>query len=306
MKIAFIFPGQGSQKVNMGHDFFNGFDVCKTIFEKANALLGYRLSDIMFSGPKEKLDLTQNSQLAIFVNSIAILQAIYKKYPHIKPSVVAGLSLGEYCALYASHRLDFECLLDLIKKRAYYMDLACKESNGAMAVIFNLKLEEIQKYLSDIADVWIANINTDNQIVISGKRESVEKAVEVLKQKGAKRALLLDVQGAFHSPMMMSAQNKLKDEIFSKKFQESSIELFLNVDAKNPKNVLELQNNLIKQISSPVKWADIIKEIDNKADIIIEIGSKSLTNMNRKMNVEAKCISIEKIEDLKELDECNF
>ncbi|HEU64181.1 MAG: Malonyl CoA-acyl carrier protein transacylase [Candidatus Anoxychlamydiales bacterium] len=300
--IAFIFPGQGSQKVLMGKDFYDNFKVAKEIFDKANSLLNYKLTDIMFNGPKEKLDLTQNSQLALFVNSIAILKVLQDKYPNIQPKICAGLSLGEYSALYASKKLSFEELIFLIQKRAKFMDEACQINTGAMAAIINLNIDEIKDVIKGFEDVWIANINTENQIVISGKKESVEKACIALKDKGAKRALLLDVQGAFHTPYMKSAENNLKNEILQADFIDSEIEIVMNVTAKEPQDASNLKTNLIKQISSTIKWAESIKEMDEKIDLFIEIGSKALTNMNRKIGVKAKCIAIEKITDLKELD----
>lgn len=302
--IAFIFPGQGSQKVSMGKDFYDNFSVSKEVFDKADLLLNYKLTDIMFYGPKDKLDLTQNSQLAIFVNSIAILKAIQEKFPQISPKISAGLSLGEYSALFASNKLSFDELIFLIQKRAAFMDSACKKNPGKMAAIINLGLDQIEDVIKNFEDLWIANVNTQNQIVISGKKESIEKAALVLKEKGAKRAVVLDVQGAFHSPYMKSAEDNLKDEILRVNFLDSNIDIVMNVTAKEPKDTSNLKTNLIKQVSSTIKWEESIKNMDEKIDIFIEIGSKSLTNMNRKIGVKAKSITIEKISDLKELDAC--
>ncbi|NGX52930.1 MAG: Malonyl CoA-acyl carrier protein transacylase [Candidatus Anoxychlamydiales bacterium] len=300
--IAFIFPGQGSQKVLMGKDFYDNFRVAKEIFDKANSLLNYTLTDIMFNGPKEKLDLTQNSQLALFVNAVAILKVIEAKYPDISPKICAGLSLGEYSALFASKKLGFEELLFLIQKRAAFMGGACKLNSGAMAAIINLNIDTIKNVIKDFKDVWIANINTDQQIVISGKKESIEKVLLALKEKGAKRALLLDVQGAFHTPFMKSAEENLKNEILQANFLVSNIDIVMNVTAKEPQDTSNLKTNLIKQVSSTIKWAETIKNMDEKVDLFIEIGSKALTNMNRTIGVKAKCIAIEKASDLKELE----
>ena len=300
--IAFIFPGQGSQKVLMGKDFYDNFLISKKIFDKADSLLNYKLSDIMFFGPKEKLDLTQNAQLALFVNSIAILKAIEEKYS-IKPKICAGLSLGEYSALHATKKLSFDELIFLIQKRSLFMDEACNLNPGAMAAIINLNIDVIKEVIKNFEDVWIANINTQNQIVISGKKESIEKTIISLKEKGAKRALLLDVQGAFHTPYMKRAEDNLKNEILQANFLDTSIDIVMNVTAKIPKDTSNLKTNLIKQISSTIKWAESIKEMDEKIDLFIEIGSKALTNMNRKIGIKAKTIAIEKITDLKELDD---
>ncbi|NGX32787.1 MAG: Malonyl CoA-acyl carrier protein transacylase [Candidatus Anoxychlamydiales bacterium] len=300
--IAFIFSGQGSQKVLMGKDFYDNFRVAKEVFDKADSLLNYKLTDIMFNGPKDELDLTQNAQLALFVNAVAILKVIEEKYPDITAKICAGLSLGEYSALFASKKLSFDELLFLIQKRAAFMDGACKLNKGAMAAIINLNIDTIKDVIKDFEDVWIANINTDQQIVISGKKESIEKACLALKEKGAKRALLLDVQGAFHTPFMKSAEENLKNEIMQANFLDSNIDVVMNVTAKKPQDTSNLKTNLIKQVSSTIKWAETIKNMDESVDLFIEIGSKALTNMNRKIGVKAKCIAIEKVSDLKELE----
>ncbi|NGX64112.1 MAG: Malonyl CoA-acyl carrier protein transacylase [Candidatus Anoxychlamydiales bacterium] len=301
--IAFIFPGQGFQKVGMGKDFYENFSSSKAIYDRANELLGFNLTDVMFNGPKEKLDQTLFSQLAIFVNSIAILKAIQEKYPEITPKICAGLSLGEYSAIFAANKLSFDELLFLIQKRANFMQKACQNNKGTMAAIINLDLDIIKDVIKDFEDVWIANINTFSQIVISGKKESIEKVCLVLKEKGARRALLLDVEGAFHSPYMKKAQENLKDEILKTNFVNSDIDLIMNVTADSFQDTSNLKTNLIKQVSSTIRWADTIKKMDEKIDLFIEIGSKSLTNMNRKMGITAKSISIETISDLKELDD---
>lgn len=300
-KIAFIFPGQGSQKVGMGKDFYDNFGVSKKIFDQADDLLGYKLSDIIFNGPLEKLSLTKNSQLAIFVNSVAILETINEMYPNLKPKICAGLSLGEYTAIYASKKLSFDQLIFLIQKRAYLMDEACLKNEGAMAAVLKMKKQDIKEVIKDIKDVWIANLNTPDQVVISGKKSSIEKAQKILIEKGAKRAILLDVQGAFHSPYMKFVEDNLKDEILKTNFIDSPISLVMNTIALIVQDSSNLKANLIKQVSSTILWEESIKTIDNEVDIFIEMGSKTLSNMNKKIGVKATSLSVEKIEDLKEL-----
>jgi len=302
---AFIFPGQGSQVIEMGKDFYDNFLVSKQIFEEAQDLLKYKLTDIIFNGPKDKLSLTENSQLSIFVNSIAILKAIEHINPLFLPKICAGLSLGEYSAFFASKKIGFKDLLFLIQKRARYMNEACKQKQGAMAAVLGLEYEKINAFVKELEDVWIANINTPMQIVISGKKSSIEKAQSFLKEKGAKKVRLLDVQGAFHTPYMKSAEDKLKQDILKMIFLESDIDIVMNYTASFPKDFENLKTNLIKQITSTVKWADSIKLIDENVDLFVEIGcGKTLTNMNKKIGIKAKSISIEKISDLKELELC--
>jgi len=302
---AFIFPGQGAQIVGMGKDFHDNFLVSKQIFEEAQDLLKYKFIDIIFNGPKDKLALTENSQLSIFVNSIAILKAIEHINPLFLPKICAGLSLGEYSALFASKKLGFKELLFLIQKRAKYMNEACKLKQGTMAAVLGLEYEKISEFIKELDDVWIANINTLQQIVISGKKSSIEKAQSFLKEKGAKRVILLDVQGAFHTPYMQEAEEKLKQEILKTNFSQSDIDIVMNYTASFPKDLEDLKTNLIKQITSTVKWADSIKKIDDNVELFVEIGcGKTLTNMNKKIGVNAKSLSIEKVTDLKELESC--
>lgn len=304
-QIAFIFPGQGAQLIEMGKDFYDNFSASRQVFEKAEDLLKYNLVNIIFNGPKEKLGLTQNSQLAMFVNSMAILSAIQNVNPSFLPKMCAGLSLGEYSALAASKKAGFDDLIFLIQKRAKYMDEACKKNPGSMAAVLGLKYEEVDSIIKEIDELWIANINTPAQIVISGKKPSIEKAQGILKERGAKKVILLEVQGAFHCPLMQLAQDKLALDILNTDFFESSIDIIMNYAASAPKDIADLKENLIKQITSAVRWADCVKMMDNKVDLFIEIGcGKTLTNMNKSMGIEAKSLSVGKVADLKELEAC--
>jgi [acyl-carrier-protein] S-malonyltransferase len=302
-KIAFIFPGQGSQVVSMGKDFYEKYEKSKKIFDEADKILGYKLSDIMFNAPIEELSKTINSQLAIFVNSISVLEALKDSYPNIKPIITAGLSLGEYSALVAANKISFQEALLLIKKRAEFMQEACDKTDGTMAAILGLSKDEISNIIKDIKDVYIANLNLEKQIVISGSKVAIQKACILLKENKAKKAIELNVSGAFHSPFMQLAQDKLKKDILSSDIKNSDIDIVMNVDANFIKDVENIKINLIKQISSSVRWYESIKKIDNEVDIFIELGSKTLSSMNKKMSLKSLTFSIEKVSDLENLKE---
>ncbi|MFA6118835.1 MAG: ACP S-malonyltransferase [Parachlamydiales bacterium] len=304
-KFGFIFPGQGSQEIAMGKDFYDNFPISREIFENANDILRYSLTDVIFNSSKESLDLTQNSQLAIFVNSVSILKVLENLFPKIYPTICAGLSLGEYTALYASKKISFEDAVLLIKKRATLMDEACKLNKGTMAAVLGMEKEDIILAIKEIPDVWIANLNTPKQIVVSGKKESVEQAEIVLKEKGAKRVIVLDVQGAFHSPFMKYAEENLKNEILKARIVSSDVDIVMNVSASVEHDPEIIKTNLIKQITSSVRWYESIREMDHKIDFFIEMGNgKTLSGMNKKIEVKANSISIEKVKDLKEIEKC--
>ncbi|NGX55986.1 MAG: Malonyl CoA-acyl carrier protein transacylase [Candidatus Anoxychlamydiales bacterium] len=302
-KIAFIFPGQGSQVVSMGKKFYEKYLASKKIFDQADEILGYKISDIMFNGPEETLTKTLNSQLAIFINSVAILEAFKDLYPSIQPIVVAGLSLGEYSALYAANKISFIDAINLIKKRAAYMEEACNKTNGTMAAVLGLDVKKIKEVIKDIDDVYLANLNTPNQMVISGSKDGVNKACTLLKENGAKRAIELKVSGAFHSSFMKEAEDKLKEDILNANFKESDIDIVMNVTKDFPKSIENIKINLIKQISSSVRWYESINKMDELVDLFIEFGSKTLSSMNKKIKVNSNSIFIDKIEDLENLKE---
>ncbi len=305
MKNALLFPGQGSQYVGMGADFFAQYASARSIFHKADALLGFSLSQLMFHGPEEDLKKTLHSQLAIFVMSTAILQVMREKIPNMEPFVCAGLSLGEYTALYASGRISFEAALDLIQERARLMGLACESHAGTMAVVLGLRGDEVDAVVHKLypeESIWVANYNCPGQVVISGSIKGVEKASCLLKEKGAKRILPLSVQGAFHSGLMKDAEEAFRTKMQKTTFQESNIALVMNVPGDFVSSTSDLKNFLVEQISHSVRWEEGVRKMqEGGVDLFVEIGSgKTLSGMNKRIGTFAPTISVEKVEDLVE------
>ncbi|PCI95815.1 [acyl-carrier-protein] S-malonyltransferase [Candidatus Aerophobetes bacterium] len=303
-EIVYLFPGQGAQYVSMGQDFYNTFAEAKDIFDKADEILGYSLSSIIFDGPKQELTKTKYSQLAIFVVSSAIAAAFAKKFPEIKPSICAGLSLGEYTALYMSGKISFkECLL-LVQARANHMHEASINNPGGLSVVLGFDEKTIREHIeSQGYMLWIANLNCPGQVVISGSHEELEKATLSLKEAGAKRILPLDVSGAFHSGLMKEAQEKLKNKIGNTAFKGSSVQIAMNVPGDFVEDTAHMKDHLIKQVASTTKWEKSIRVIDEKnVAFYIEMGpGRSLCGMNKKIGVKAPSYNLEKIEDLEKI-----
>jgi [acyl-carrier-protein] S-malonyltransferase len=301
MKSAFLFPGQGSQYIGMGKDFFDTFSIARQTFEEAEDILTCKISDIIFNGPIEKLTQTKNSQLAIFINSVAILRTILQQIPDLIPYSCAGLSLGEYSALFASKMVDFETVLRLVRDRAHFMNDACERTSGTMSAVLGLNALEIDEIIKPISiehQVWVANYNCPNQTVISGSYEGVKYASNLLKQKGAKKVLPLVVHGAFHSGFMQEAQYSLAPKIMKAKLSLTDVKLLMNVTGDFVYNLDQVRKNLIDQITSSVRWEQSIEKLKADAiDLYIEIGcGKTLSGMNRKMNLET--FSVDSVLDL--------
>lgn len=298
---ALIFPGQGAQYVGMGKDFFAAYPTCRYVFQEADEVLGRYLSHTIFEGPESELTETRSSQPGIFVVSMAIWQLVKEQCPSLKPKVAAGLSLGEYSALCAAGALSFEETLKLVQARAEFMNEACLQNRGTMAVILGLSPEDVESI--DVENLWVANYNCPGQIVISGTVEAVEKAGHIAKEKGAKRVMPLSVSGAFHSGLMKSAQDKLAECIIHAPFHEPELSLVMNVPGGFVSHLADIKQNLTKQVTSSVRWQQGIEAIDKEEpSIYVEMGpGKTLAGMNKKIGVTAPTISIEKVTDLQQL-----
>ncbi|HAF28927.1 MAG TPA: [acyl-carrier-protein] S-malonyltransferase [Bacteroidales bacterium] len=255
---AYVFPGQGAQFVGMGKDLYDNYPVAKELFEKANDILGFRITDLMFEGTEEDLRQTKVTQPAIFLHSVILAKTL----EDFKPEMVAGHSLGEFSALVANGALSFEDGLTLVYKRAMAMQKACEIEQSTMAAIIGLDDQVVEDVCASIEEVVVpANYNSPGQLVISGSMKGIEIACEKLTEAGAKRALPLKVGGAFHSPLMEPARVELAEAINSTKFKNPICPVYQNVDAKPYTDPAQIKENLIKQLTSPVKWTYIMQNM---------------------------------------------
>lgn len=259
MKHAFVFPGQGAQFPGMGKDLYEQHATAKELFEKANEILGFRISDILFNGTAEELKQTNVTQPAVFLHSVIA----FKTLGDFRPDMVAGHSLGEFSALVAAGALSFEEALQLVAKRASAMQKACDLNPSTMAAILGMEDQKVEEICSTITDEVVvpANYNCPGQLVISGSLEGIEKACQLLKEAGAKRALVLQVGGAFHSPLMAPAQKELEAAIQQAQFQTPSCPIYQNVDAQPHTDPEIIKNNLINQLTGAVRWTQIMQNM---------------------------------------------
>jgi len=302
-KIAYIFPGQGSQAVGMGKDLFDNFAAAREVFEAADDALGFSLSEMCFAGDEADLQLTANTQPAILTASVAAYRAARSEgLP--APAVVAGHSLGEYSALVAAGVLDFADAVRTVRKRGTYMQEAVPVGVGAMAAILGLDAESIEAGCSEAAQGQIcspANINSPSQVVIAGNAEAVDRACEILKEKGAKRAIKLNVSAPFHCALMMSAQERLAAELAALSYGVFEFPILHNVDATENIDESAVAGKLTEQVSSPVRWLQTIENMAaSGVEKFIEIGpGKVLTGLVRQINKEAVYSNIEDSESLR-------
>jgi len=299
-KIAFLFPGQGSQYVGMAKDFFQGSLKAKEIIEAANELLGFELSTAMFEGPVDFLKQTEITQPAIFLHSFVVFSLLNN---NLKPQVAAGHSLGEYTALTAAGALTFEEGLKLVRYRGKLMQEAGNINQGTMAAVIGLSSETVQNICSEASEhgiVQCANFNSPGQVVISGTVNGVKQAMKLAKEKGAKIVKELVVSGAFHSPLMKSAEEKLAQKLNEVKFKNLKTPVYSNVTAMEISSPQEAKTLLIKQLTSPVRWQEIIQNMaENGVDEFVEIGpGKVLQGLVKRILPGSKFYGIDKLEEL--------
>jgi [acyl-carrier-protein] S-malonyltransferase len=270
---AFVFPGQASQFVGMGKDMYEASPKAKSLFDKADEILNFDLSKVMFEGTEEDLMRTDITQPAVFLHSV-IKFLCYDG--DLKPDVVAGHSLGEFSALVANNCLDFEEALKLVYKRAQAMQKACELQESTMAAIIGLENEKVEELCAQVDDIVVpANYNCPGQLVISGSVPGVEKAVELMKEAGALKAVILQVGGAFHSPLMEPAKEELELAINSAKFKEVSCPIYQNVTALKETDPEKIRENLINQLTSPVRWTQtLLNMLDDGIEEFVEVGGK--------------------------------
>ena len=301
LKKSWIFPGQASQKVGMGLDFYENTDLGKNYYDLANDILGEDIKDISFNGPDEKLKITKFTQPAIFIVSTIISHLLLEKGHN--PDGVAGHSLGEYSALAAAGGIDFETGLELVKVRSNSMDNAGKLIPGTMAAVIGMdraRVKELTQKLSSEQIVVAANYNTENQIVISGNIETVKDFIDIAKENGARMAIPLNVSGAFHSPLMKPAREELADKLDSIEITDINIPIYSNVNAKPTRKGSDIKKSLINQLENPVLWFDSINNmVNDKFSKFTEIGpGKVLCGLNKKINKDLFTNNIESYREL--------
>lgn len=293
MKKSYLFPGQGSQFVGMAKDLFEKSDLAKKMFAQANEILGFDIQKIMSEGPEEKLRQTQVTQPAIFIHSVILAKALA-----LKPDMVAGHSLGEFSALVANETLAYEDALRLVSIRANAMQKACDAQASTMAAVLGLDDAMVEKICKEIDDIVVpANYNSPAQLVISGTKSGIASAIQKLSEAGAKRAIELNVSGAFHSPLMESAKKELEEGILKTNFRQPVCPIYQNATAKAETDKEKIKENLIRQLTAPVLWTQTIQNMSNDgATSFIEIGpGKVLQGLVRRIIKTAEISGVETI-----------
>ncbi len=289
---AYVFPGQGAQYPGMGKDLYEKYPLAKELFEKANDLLGFRITDIMFDGTEDDLKRTRVTQPAIFLHSVIITRILGERFT---PGMAAGHSLGEFSALVACGAISFEDGLLLVSRRAEAMQKACEMNPSTMAAILGLDDQVVEEVCAEFNGAVVpANYNSPGQLVISGTIEAVDKAIEILKSKGAKRALKLAVSGAFHSPLMEPAAVELGKAIANTGFRKPICPIYQNVTGKPSIDPDQIRDNLVKQLTSPVRWTQtVMNMIAGGATVFEEAGPGNvLQGLIKKINRDVEAVSV--------------
>ncbi len=303
MKSFFVFSGQGAQAVGMGRDLYESSAAAKDIFNQADAALGWSISSICFDGPAEKLTESKYCQPAIYTMSCAALAAFKEKYADVKAVACAGLSLGEYAALFAGGAFSFADGLQLIARRGELMDAACNETSGGMASVLGGDKAVIEEVCAECG-IQVANFNSPGQIVISGEKEKVGSAVEALKARGMRKVIPLNVAGAFHSKLMAKAGEQLGEVLAATSIQMPEVPVYHNFTAATAQSVDELRDNLKAQVAGSVRWEECVRQmIAAGGDTMIEFGPGNvLTGLLRRTDKEIKYFNVNSIESLNSLE----
>lgn len=301
-RIAFVFPGQGAQTVGMGKDFYEQHHGARSIYERADSALGFKLSDVIFDGPDEQLKKTYNTQPALLTTSIAILEAF--KELGVKPDYVAGHSLGEYSALVAAGVMGFEDAVRTVRARGEFMEQAVPSGQGGMAAVLGAERDRLAELCADVSAatgiVEMANVNCPGQIVVSGSAEGVKAIVERGKEAGAKRVIPLEVSGPFHSSLMKPAAERLAGVLGELPMNDGAIPVVANVTAQAVTSADAIRKLLVDQVVSPVLWEDsVVWMIEQGVDTFIEIGSGTvLAGLIKKVDKQVRAVSINSLESL--------
>ena len=297
-KLAFLFPGQGSQSVGMGKDLADRYPAARQVFEEADAALGYRISQLCWEGPEDKLKLTEITQPAILTASIAAQRVLAER--GIEPAFCAGHSLGEYSAHVAAGTLTFSDAVRTVRNRGEYMQQAVPVGEGAMAAVLGLSREDVEAVCGHIAldlgkIVSAANINSPEQIVISGSKDAVERALPALKERGAKRAIPLPVSAPFHCALMQPAQDRLAADLNALQFSDPRVPVISNIEAAPVTSGSAARDLLIRQVTGAVRWVDVIRRlISEGAEVFIEVGpGKVLCGLLRQIDRTQTCLNVE-------------